>query len=62
MQVTFLGASNGRSLSKHHDGDDKFTPYPHVKKVTSFEHTVDSIDELYGAITEHANEGHSNVN
>ena len=58
MQVTFLGASNGRSLSKHHDGDDKFTPYPHVKKVTSFEHTVDSIDELYGAITEHANKGH----
>lgn len=58
MKVTFLGAANGRNLSKHHDGDNNFTPYPHVKKVTSYEHTVDSIDELYGAITQHAGEGH----
>jgi len=58
MRVTFLGAANGRNLSKHHDGENNFTPYPHVKKVTSYEHDINNIAELYDAIVEHAGVGH----
>lgn len=58
MRVTFLGAANGRNLSKHHDGENKFTPYPHVKKVTSYEHDINNIAELYDTVVEHAGVGH----
>jgi hypothetical protein len=40
MQVTFLEATNGIALSKKHSIQNGFTPYPHVKKVTSHEHVI----------------------
>ena len=58
MRVTFLGAANGRNLSKHHDGENNFTPYPHVKKVTSYEYDINNIAELYDAVVKHAGVGH----
>jgi len=58
MKVTFLGAANGRNLSKHHDGENNFTPYPQVKNVTSYEHDINNIAELYDAVVEHAGVGH----
>ena len=35
MQITFLEAANGLRLSKRHSPINGFTPYPHVKNVTS---------------------------
>ena len=35
MQLTFLEAANGQRLSKRHCPKNGFTPYPHVKSVTS---------------------------
>jgi len=58
MRITFLGASNGLSLSKHHISHNTFQPYPQVKKVTSFEHDITDIEELYEAISSHAAKGH----
>ena len=40
MQVTFLEATNGIALSKKHSIKNGFTPYPHVKKVSSHEHVI----------------------
>ena len=37
MQLTFLEAANGQRLSKRHCPKSGFTPYPHVKNVTSHE-------------------------
>ncbi len=40
MQLTFLEAANGQRLSKRHCPKNGFTPYPHVKNVTSHEHNI----------------------
>ena len=40
MQLTFLEAANGQRLSKRHCPKSGFTPYPHVKNVTSHEEQV----------------------
>lgn len=40
MQLTFLEAANGQRLSKRHCPKNGFTPYPHVKSVTSHEETI----------------------
>lgn len=40
MQLTFLEAANGQRLSKRHCLKNGFTPYPHVKSVTSHEHNI----------------------
>ena len=40
MQLTFLEAANGQRLSKRHCPKNGFTPYPHVKSVTSHEHNI----------------------
>ena len=40
MQLTFLNAANGQRLSKKHCPKNGFTPYPHVKNVTSHEETI----------------------
>jgi hypothetical protein len=40
MQLTFLEAANGQRLSKKHCPKTGFTPYPHVKKVTSHNHHI----------------------
>ena len=45
MRVTFLEATNGLRLSKQHSSTDGFTPYPHVKAVTSHRHEVDITDQ-----------------
>ena len=60
MKTTFLRASNGLSLSKHYE-NHKFTPYPHVRAVTS--HTYDipvntaGLNELEDLIRYHASCG-----
>lgn len=60
MKTTFLRASNGLSLSKHYE-NHKFTPYPHVRAVTS--HTYDipvnatGLNELEDLIRYHASVG-----
>ncbi len=62
MQTTFLEAANGQRLSKRHCPTNGFTPYPHVKSVTSHEHQV-PLDEtglamLERLIRDHADLGH----
>ena len=61
MQVTFLEAANGLRLSKRHSVRNGFTPYPHVKNVTSYEHKV-PVDKtglamLEQLIREHGEQG-----
>ena len=62
MQLTFLEAANGMRLSKHHCPQKGFTPYPHVKNVTSHEETVplDStgLAMLEKLINQHGEQGH----
>lgn len=62
MQVTFLEASNGVSLSKKHSVQNGFTPYPHVKNVTSHEHIIPSdgagLAMLERLLVDHGNSGH----
>ena len=62
MQVTFLEASNGQRLSKHHSPTKGFTPYPHVKNVTSHEENIlldaTGISMLEQLIRRHADQGH----
>jgi hypothetical protein len=40
MQLTFLEAANGQRLSKRHCPKTGFTPYPHVKSVSSHEQNI----------------------
>ena len=62
MRVTFLEATNGLRLSKHHCKTNGFTPYPHVKSVTSHKHilTVDQqgLEDFETLIREHGEKGH----
>lgn len=62
MRITFLEATNGLSLSKHYQKNVGFTPYPHVKAVTSHTHklSVDQqgLDNLEQLIRDHGQKGH----
>ena len=62
MQLTFLEAANGQRLSKRHCPKNGFTPYPHVKSVTSHEKTIQldksGIAMLEQLIREHGQQGH----
>ena len=62
MRVTFLEATNGLPLSKHYDKKDGFKPYPHVKAVTSHQHTLSvdqqGLEDLEKLIREHGEKGH----
>jgi len=62
MQLTFLEAVNGQRLSKRHCPKNGFTPYPHVKNVTSYEHEIPldnaGLAMLEQLINDHANTGH----
>ena len=62
MRVTFLEATNGLSLSKHHSKQDGFKPYPHVKSVSSHVHqlTTDSegLEDLEVLMRDHGDKGH----
>lgn len=62
MQITFLEATNGLRLSKHHSIKDGFRPYPHVKKVTSHHYNLTTdktgLDKLAMLIKDHGDRGH----
>jgi len=45
MQLTFLAAANRLRLSKKHCPKIGFTPYPHVKNVTSYEQDITLDDD-----------------
>ena len=61
MQLTFLEAANGQRLSKRHCSKNGFTPYPHVKNVTSHEYDVPlnnaGLAMLEKLIREHSSKG-----
>jgi hypothetical protein len=62
MQTTFLEAANGQRLSKHHCPTNGFTPYPHVKNVSSHDIEVPldnaGLAMLEKLIRDHADLGH----
>jgi len=62
MQLTFLEAASGQRLSKHHSVINGFTPYPHVKNVTSHEHTIPldgtGLAMLERLMRDHSTNGH----
>ena len=62
MQLTFLEAANGQRLSKRHCPKNGFTPYPHVKNVTSHEHDIPTdstgLSMLETLIRDHGQQGH----
>lgn len=62
MHLTFLEAANGQRLSKRHCPKDGFTPYPHVKNVTSHQHDIPTditgLSMLEKLIRDHGQQGH----
>lgn len=62
MRVTFLEATNGLRLSKHHSKKDGFKPYPHVKAVTSHKYDIpvsdDGLEQFDKLLRKHAALGH----
>lgn len=62
MQLTFLEAANGQRLSKRHCPKTGFTPYPHVKNVTSHEETIPldaaGLAMLEQLLRSHGEDGH----
>ena len=62
MNVTFLEATNGLRLSKHFSLEKTFTPYPHVKAVSSHTHAVTTnlkgLENLEQLIRDHGALGH----
>lgn len=62
MQLTFLEAANGLRLSKQHNPSNGFTPYPHVKNVTSHDYNIPNDDVglsmLERLIRDHSGLGH----
>lgn len=62
MQLTFLEAANGQRLSKRHCPKTGFTPYPHVKNVSSHEHDLPidtaGLSVLEQLIRDHGKQGH----
>jgi hypothetical protein len=61
MILTFLEAANGLRLSKRHCPKNGFTPYPHVKKVNSYEEnipaTADGLKQLERCLRTHGDTG-----
>lgn len=58
MKITFLEAANSCRLSKHFTLKNEWKPYPHVKNFNSYEHHVQTIEELHQHIVHHADLGH----
>ncbi len=62
MQLTFLEAANGQRLSKRHCPKSGFTPYPHVKNVTSHEAQIPldgtGLAMLEQLVRDHGQQGH----
>ena len=62
MRITFLEAKNGLRLSKHYSLEKLFTPYPHVKAVSSHTHDVavdlKGLTQLEQLIRDHGALGH----
>jgi hypothetical protein len=62
MRVTFLEATNGLRLSKHHSVKDGFKPYPHVKSVASHKYDIpvseDGLEQFEQLLRKHAGMGH----
>ena len=62
MQLTFLEAANGQRLSKRHCPKSGFTPYPHVKNVTSHEVQIPldgtGLVMLEQLVRDHGQQGH----
>jgi len=62
MRVTFLEATNGLRLSKHYSLEKGFTPYPHVKSVSSTTHDItpdyNGLVTLEQLIRDHSSQGH----
>jgi len=62
MHLTFLEAANGQRLSKRHCPKGGFTPYPHVKNVTSHQHDIPTditgLSMLEKLIRDHGQQGH----
>jgi len=61
MKVTFLEGPVGTSLSKHYFANGETQPYPHVKDVTSHEHSIQvsqlGIEQLENLIRSHGSKG-----
>jgi hypothetical protein len=62
LKVTFLDSAGPKPLSKHHDSQNGFSPYPLAKTFTSTEHFIDPVDAplqtLQELIIHHGNLGH----
>ena len=62
MRVTFLEATNGLRLSKQYSGNKGFTPYPHVKAVTSHKYDIPvnktGLQQLEQLLRKHSVDGH----
>ena len=61
MKVTFLEGPAGTSLSKHYFANGETRPYPHVKDVTSHEHSIQvsqlGLEQLENLIRSHGSKG-----
>lgn len=57
MQLNFLSASNGLSLSKTFSKDSS-KPYPLVKEVSSHHFEVQTIEDLFDLIKNQSTQGH----
>lgn len=57
MQLNFLSASNGLSLSKTFSKDSS-KPYPLVKEVSSHHFSIKTIEDLTELIKEESTKGH----
>jgi len=62
MNVDFLSASNGTPLSKRFwkdsHGSIQSDPHPRVRDVTSHRESLDSLEQFYDVIVQHATAGH----
>ena len=62
MRVTFLEATNGLRLSKQYSSSKGFTPYPHVKSVTSHKYDIQVNDvglkQFEQLLRDHSSLGH----
>lgn len=57
MEITFLEASNGKPLVKT-ISSSSVTPYPYVKEVNSYTHSIQTTADLYQLTVDHAARGH----
>ena len=62
MRVTFLEATNGLKLTKQYSAKNGFTPYPHVKAVTSHKYELpvskNGLEQLEKLLRKHGENGH----